>query len=61
MPKVELRMQSGERKIVSCEPGENLLALAESEGVSIDAPCSGNGACGKCRVRLVEGLSLIHI
>ena len=55
MPKVELRMQSGERKIVLCEPGENLLALAESEGISIDAPCSGNGACGKCRVRLVEG------
>ena len=23
--------------------------------VAIDAPCSGNGSCGKCRVKLVEG------
>ena len=55
MPKVEFRMGSGGKRAVLCAPGENLLALAEREGITIDAPCSGNGACGKCRVRLVEG------
>lgn len=48
-------MQGGGERAVLCAPGENLLALAERGGISIDAPCSGNGGCGKCRVRLVEG------
>lgn len=36
-------------------PGEVLLDLARKANVAIDAPCSGNGACGKCRVRLSSG------
>ncbi|GHV76790.1 ferredoxin [Spirochaetia bacterium] len=36
-------------------PGETLLETARKAGVDIDAPCSGNGTCGKCRVRLLEG------
>ena len=35
--------------------GENLLDVARKANVAIDAPCSGNGACGKCRVRLAKG------
>ena len=31
------------------------MELAQREGVEIDAPCSGNGTCGKCRVRLISG------
>ncbi|MBP9560904.1 MAG: DUF4445 domain-containing protein [Syntrophorhabdaceae bacterium] len=37
------------------EDGENLLELAMKAGVYINASCGGNGTCGKCRVRLVEG------
>ena len=36
-------------------PGENILEAARATGLYIDAPCGGNGKCGKCRVRLVEG------
>lgn len=36
-------------------PGETLIDTARKAGVDIDAPCSGNGTCGKCRVRLLEG------
>ena len=36
-------------------PGETLLETARAANVAIDAPCSGNGACGKCRVKLVAG------
>ncbi|MBQ7231591.1 MAG: 2Fe-2S iron-sulfur cluster binding domain-containing protein, partial [Oscillospiraceae bacterium] len=32
-----------------------MLELARRANVAIDAPCSGNGSCGKCRVKLVEG------
>ena len=35
--------------------GDNLLELARGANVAIDAPCSGNGACGKCRVQLKKG------
>ena len=37
------------------EAGTNLLDAAVSEGIEIDAPCAGNGTCGKCRVRLISG------
>ena len=40
---------------IECNPGDNLLELARRANVAIDAPCSGNGSCGKCRVRLMEG------
>ena len=33
----------------------HLLELAQRYNVAIDAPCSGNGACGKCRVKLLKG------
>ena len=41
-------------KVLS-EPGENILELARKSGVAVDAPCSGNGTCGKCRMRLISG------
>ncbi len=40
---------------VSCAPGANLLQVARMANVAIDAPCSGNGACGKCKVKLISG------
>ena len=40
---------------IECNPGDNLLELARRANVAIDAPCSGNGSCGKCRVKLLEG------
>ena len=40
---------------ISANAGEKLLDVARKANVAIDAPCSGNGVCGKCRVRLVSG------
>jgi len=34
---------------------ENLLMIAQKSNVAIDAPCSGNAACGKCKVQLLSG------
>ena len=31
------------------------MELARRANVAIDAPCSGNGSCGKCRVKLIAG------
>mgnify|MGYP004732537919 FL=1 len=42
--------------VVTAAPDSTLLDVARSANVAIDAPCSGNGSCGKCRVKLLEGM-----
>ena len=53
--KVTFQIEGGSPVVIECNAGENLLELARRANVAIDAPCSGNGSCGKCRVKLVEG------
>ena len=53
--KVTFQIEGATPVIMECNAGDNLLELARRGNVAIDAPCSGNGSCGKCRVRLVEG------
>ena len=55
MSKVHFQIEGSSTVSIDCNPGDNLLELARRANVAIDAPCSGNGSCGKCRVRLVEG------
>ncbi|AOT69209.1 corrinoid activation/regeneration protein AcsV [Geosporobacter ferrireducens] len=40
---------------VKADLGENLLEAARRANVFVDAPCNGNGSCGKCKVKLKEG------
>ena len=53
--KVTFQIEGGNPVTMECNAGDNLLELARRGNVAIDAPCSGNGSCGKCRIRLVEG------
>ena len=46
---------NGSDVVMHALEGDNLLEAARRANVAIDAPCSGNGACGKCKVRLVSG------
>ena len=55
MPNIIFRFPTGEKLAVKAENGQRLLDVARRSGVAIDAPCSGNGTCGKCRVRLLSG------
>ena len=56
MFQVTFRFEKEDRQSVAfVGPGTTLLEAARSVNVPIDAPCSGNGSCGKCRVRLLEG------
>lgn len=55
MYKVTFRFENGEEVTTFATEGENLLEVARKTNVAIDAPCSGNGSCGKCRVQLVGG------
>lgn len=55
MSNILFQFEAGGEVLVSANNGDNLLEVARGANVAIDAPCSGNGACGKCRVKLVEG------
>ena len=48
-------IEGSEPVVISANAGEKLLDVARKANVAIDAPCSGNGVCGKCRVRLASG------
>jgi uncharacterized 2Fe-2S/4Fe-4S cluster protein (DUF4445 family) len=55
MHKVIFQFEGGGDVTIFAAPGENLLDLARKANVVIDAPCSGNGSCGKCKVQLMSG------
>ncbi len=55
MSKVIFQIEGASPVSIECNPGDNLLEAARRANVAIDAPCSGNGSCGKCRVKLLEG------
>lgn len=39
-----------ENRTIFASHGSNLLQLLQKHGLAPDAPCGGNGKCGKCRV-----------
>ncbi|MBQ1311932.1 MAG: DUF4445 domain-containing protein, partial [Blautia sp.] len=45
---------SKEALMVEAENGRNLLDVMRKAGLHPDAPCGGNGQCGKCRIRVLE-------
>lgn len=45
---------SGRNDTVFVPVGTNLLAALQQAGLAPDAPCGGNGSCGKCRV-IIDG------
>ena len=55
MHKVTFKFENSEDITVFAAFGENLLEVARKTNVAIDAPCNGNAACGKCKVKLVGG------
>lgn len=55
MYKVTFKFEDGDDVEAFVSPGENILEVARKVNVAIDAPCSGNAACGKCKIQLLSG------
>jgi uncharacterized 2Fe-2S/4Fe-4S cluster protein (DUF4445 family) len=55
MPKITYTFDGGSTVTAEAVAGESILDLARKFNIAIDAPCSGNGSCGKCRVLLKDG------
>lgn len=50
------QFENGDAPVTAAiSPEETLLEAARRENIAIDAPCSGNGTCGKCRIKLLSG------
>ncbi len=47
--------ENGTSARIEAGVGETLLQAAQRAGVFVDAPCGGNGVCGKCRVKVLSG------
>ena len=56
-PSVSIRLHPSGKTIQTVPDVPLLEALAEA-GVVLDAPCGGEGLCGKCRVLVHEGAGL---
>ena len=51
MFKITFAFEDGSVVETYANAGDNLLEIARDSNVAIDAPCSGNASCGKCRVQ----------
>ncbi|WP_347243377.1 ASKHA domain-containing protein [Thermogutta sp.] len=52
--RVELTIQPL-HKTTSVAPGTPFVEIARQLGVPLNLPCGGDGHCGKCRIRVVQG------
>ncbi|MCA8936697.1 MAG: DUF4445 domain-containing protein [Planctomycetes bacterium] len=46
---------NGVNRTLQADDGENLLTLAQRNGLHIDSSCGGNGSCHQCRVLIHDG------
>ncbi|MDR0635783.1 MAG: ASKHA domain-containing protein [Treponema sp.] len=53
--KVLFKVEDSVEMELEVSANESLLDAAKKAGIAIDAPCSGNGTCGKCRVKVIGG------
>ena len=40
---------------VPCKSGETILEAAQRAGIVLNATCGGEGVCGRCIVRVIDG------
>ena len=50
-----VRITINEERVLAVEPGRSLLATLRDAQVFILSACGGRGACGTCRVRILQG------
>ena len=55
MPQVTFILENGNELTHYTSSGTVLLEVIRKCNLMIDAPCSGNATCGKCKVKLIDG------
>lgn len=54
---MEIRLTTGQT--VPVNPDENIYQALKNNGVYLVASCGGKGVCGKCRVKVLEGVKRV--
>jgi uncharacterized 2Fe-2S/4Fe-4S cluster protein (DUF4445 family) len=52
---IRFSIENGGERELAVPSGVSILEAAKKAGIALDAPCGGNGTCGKCRVRIIAG------
>lgn len=53
--KLTIHSEKG-KEVIDIKQGENLLDVLRNNKISIGSPCNGKGTCGKCKVKIINGL-----
>lgn len=53
---MEIIIQGETNRTISCEAGQSVLDALHAAGIYVNAPCGGKGRCGKCGVRVTDGV-----
>jgi ferredoxin len=40
---------------IECNDGESVFDVGRRNDIAIETACVGNGSCGRCRVKIVDG------
>ncbi|MBI5179964.1 MAG: DUF4445 domain-containing protein [Nitrospirae bacterium] len=54
--KLKVNILPDEKEVI-CNKGTTILKACASAGILLNAPCNGEGTCGKCVVQIIEGVS----
>lgn len=54
--KLKVNILPDEKEVI-CSKGATILKACASAGIVLNAPCNGEGTCGKCVVQIIEGVS----
>lgn len=55
MAQITFKISESPDVVIHANKGDRLLDIARDANVAIDAPCSGNATCGKCKIKLISG------
>lgn len=54
--KLKVNILPDEKEVI-CSKGATILKACAIAGIMLNAPCNGEGTCGKCVVQIIEGVS----
>ncbi|MFZ3064919.1 MAG: ASKHA domain-containing protein [Nitrospirota bacterium] len=54
--KLKVNILPDEKEVI-CSKGATILKACASAGIMLNAPCNGEGTCGKCVIQIIEGVS----
>ncbi len=54
--KLKVNILPDEKEVI-CSKGTTILKTCAIAGIMLNAPCNGEGTCGKCVVQIIEGVS----